>query len=107
MKNNIPETTLVALRENLHALIRHRIGEFLITENPELPSLDLIKKSFESEIWFPINGMCGGFSLSLVFDEDNHKYQLISESWSRVVGGSGQRHIITINGCELNEDGIV
>jgi hypothetical protein len=32
---------------------------------------------------------------------------LVSERWSRVVGGSGQRHEITANGCTLVEAGFV
>jgi hypothetical protein len=45
--------------------------------------------------------MYGGFSYRL--DGDH----LIVESWSRVVGGSGQRHVIDERGTRLVADGFV
>ena len=45
--------------------------------------------------------MYGGFSMSIQED------QLVVASWSRVVDGSGQRHVITESGCELVEEGFV
>ena len=29
------------------------------------------------------------------------------DSWSRIVGGSGQHHIITVDKCELIDEGFV
>lgn len=52
-------------------------------------------------LWFAYPGMYGGFSLSI------HRGRLCVESWSRVVGGSGQAHVITENGCVLVEEGFV
>ena len=45
--------------------------------------------------------MYGGFSMSI------HRGRLIVKSWSRVVGGSGQAHVITESGCVLVEEGFV
>ena len=50
--------------------------------------------------------MYGGFKFRLECDENN-QYQLISESWSRIVEGSGQRHVITNSGSDLIEEGFV
>ncbi|MEJ9077829.1 hypothetical protein WKY82_05350 [Gordonia malaquae] len=50
---------------------------------------------------FAYPGMYGGFNMSIEVDG------LIVSSWSRVVGGSGQRHAITERGCELVEEGFV
>ena len=50
-------------------------------------------------LWVSYPGMYGGFNLSV------HRDRLFVESWSRVVGGSGQAHIITENGCVLVEEG--
>lgn len=33
--------------------------------------------------------------------------KLVSESWCRVVGGSGQRHELTSEGSRLLEEGLV
>ena len=52
-------------------------------------------------LWFPYPGMYGGFTMSIRED------RLVVESWSRGVGGSGQRHVITVRGCELVEEGFV
>lgn len=52
-------------------------------------------------LWVPYPGMYGGFSLSV------HRDRLMVESWSRVVGVSGQAHVITESGCVLVEEGFV
>lgn len=53
------------------------------------------------ELWFGYPGMYGGFLMSI------HRDRLCVESWSRVVGGSGQAHVITKGGCVLVEEGFV
>lgn len=55
--------------------------------------------------WFPIPGMYGGFSYWLKGEGEDIK--LITESWCRVWGGSGQRHEITATGSQLVEVGFV
>lgn len=52
-------------------------------------------------LWFPYPGMYGGFSISI------HKNRLFVESWCRVVGGSGQAHVITEQGRTLVDEGFV
>lgn len=52
-------------------------------------------------LWFGYPGMYGGFLISI------HRDRLFIESWSRVVGGSGQAHVITKGGCVLVEEGFV
>lgn len=52
-------------------------------------------------IWYPVPGMYGGFQLKAIPEG------VEAESWIRVVGGSGQRHVITRNGCQLVEEGFV
>jgi hypothetical protein len=49
--------------------------------------------------------MYGGFSYW--FELKNDELELISESWSRIAGGSGERHIINKNGCILVDEGFV
>lgn len=53
------------------------------------------------DLYFGYPGMYGGFTMSIF------KNRLLVESWSRVVGGSGQAHVITESGCVLVEDGFV
>ncbi|WP_254049661.1 hypothetical protein [Corynebacterium glutamicum] len=52
-------------------------------------------------LWFGYPGMYGGFLISI------HRDRLFIESWSHVVGGSGQAHVITKGGCVLVEEGFV
>lgn len=53
--------------------------------------------------WFPVPGMYGGFSYRL--EAPGVEARLVSESWCRVVGGSGQRHEITSAGSHTLPDG--
>ncbi|MCP2264380.1 hypothetical protein ACFQHV_23840 [Promicromonospora thailandica] len=53
------------------------------------------------KLWYPVPGMYGGFALKAIPDG------VEAESWIRVVGGSGQRHVITREGCRLVEEGFV
>lgn len=46
-------------------------------------------------------GMYGGLSTSI------QRNRLVVKRWSRVVGGSGQAHVITESGCVLVEEGFV
>lgn len=52
-------------------------------------------------LWFAYPGMYGGFSISV------YRARLFVESWCRVVGGSGQAHVITEGGCVLVDEGFV
>jgi hypothetical protein len=49
----------------------------------------------EPKAWFAIPGMYGAFSFWLETEHAQAPAQLVTEGWSRVVGGSGQRHIVT------------
>ena len=106
MKNNHQEELRI-IEQLFLKLIRKR-ADWLLDhpDNKELMlptiSMDLLSSG---DNWFPIPGMYGGFSYYL-FLEDN-KLKLISESASRIVGGSGQRHEITNEGCKLLEEGFV
>lgn len=88
------------IEAHFHALIRKRAGK-LATELG-LPTLPRDVHTFEEQ-WFPVPGMSGGFAYALHDEPDG--LVLITESWSRVVGRSGQRHRITPEGCELLEEG--
>mgnify|MGYP000945611205 CR=1 FL=1 len=59
----------------------------------------------EPEVWFPIPGMGGGFNY-WVEGEGEH-IKLVTESWSRFVEGTGQRHEITATGSQLVDEGFV
>ena len=52
-------------------------------------------------MWFPVPGMYGGFDITLRQDF------LDVKSWCRVVGGSGQVHLVTPAGAILVDEGFV
>jgi len=70
-----------------------------------LPELEVLLELDRPQMWFPVPGMYGGFSYWL--ESTGADAKLVSESWSRVVGGSGQRHEITSAGSRLVEEGFV
>jgi hypothetical protein len=100
----ISEKTLQKIESYFHQLITERAIKFIKVkgENLEFPKLTT---ELNSQKWFPVSGMYGGFSYTLIFQ--NTELTLIVESWSRVVGGSGQKHQITTNGIKLLEEGFV
>ena len=101
----IPKETLQAIERHFHALIRERAGELIDRHNVVLPTLAVVGSSEKESVWFRVPGMYGGFSYWL--EGDGAETKLIAESWSRVVGGSGQRHEITDQGYRLVDEGFV
>lgn len=49
--------------------------------------------------------MYGGFAYSFTIDKG--ATALVTDSWCRVAGGSGQRHLVTPEGAKLIEEGFV
>ena len=104
--NNFKELKMV--EKNFHKLIMERAGNLINKFEIPLPKLteDLIERTdiFDCES-FPITGMYGGFFYSLEIEND--EYVLITDSWSRILGGSGQTHRITKDNYELIAEGFV
>ncbi len=65
------------------------------------PPVGILHEVPGQRIWFPVPGMYGGFDITLVQD------YLDVKSWSRVVGGSGQAHVVTKEGAILTDEGFV
>lgn len=85
---------------HLALLIAERTEEIDALKFRPIPT-ELIALEQLETLYFGYPGMYGGFSMSI------HKDRLFVESWSRVVGGSGQAHVITEHGCVLVEEGFV
>ena len=97
---------LRVIQEYFHELILERNKNndaFLANENRQLPIIS--NEIFEKKEWYAVPGMYGGFAYELI--QKDGEPLLISESWCRVVGGSGQRHEITTCGCVLTDEGFV
>ena len=65
------------------------------------PPVAILHETPDKRLWFPVPGMYGGFDIQL---RDGY---LEVASWCRVVGGSGQRHVITEGGATLVDRGFV
>ena len=85
---------------HLSGLIAERTRTLEPVRFRPVPTEVIVMEKLES-LWVPYPGMYGGFTMSV------HRNRLIVESWSRVVGGSGQAHVITEGGCVLVEEGFV
>lgn len=105
--NGNAKSDLAAIEERFHDVINGRCERLKWAKNPDrdMPRIteDLLgREEFE---WFPVPGMYGGFAYGLTEGADG--LTLTVESWCRVFGGSGQRHVITPNSTELVEVGFV
>lgn len=99
----IPDEIREALQKHFHDVIRERARSFELDEHP-LPVLaDYLYSSEEQPYWFAYPGMYGGFAFR--FEGEGEQTQLISESWMRILQGSGERHVITIYGSTLTDTG--
>src|SRR6266699_2274427 len=101
----IPEETLRAIERPFHEVIRERAAELVDRHGLPLPELAPLLESGQPKAWFPVPGMYGGFSYWL--EGDCEQARLVTESWSRVVDGSGQRHEVTAAGFKLLAEGFV
>ena len=92
------------LLTNFHRHIMERAAVFGLTPDG-LPTLECLISSCGNETWFPVPGMYGGFSYSLV--EEDHGAAIDVASWSRLVSGSGRRYKVSTASVELLEEGFV
>lgn len=95
-----------ALDDHLARLIESRVSGVLYEgRDPQAvlryPPVAIMHETPARRLWFPVPGMYGGFDIQL---RDGY---LEVASWCRVVGGSGQRHVITEDRTTLVEEGFV
>lgn len=98
----IAEETLLVIQRHFHDVIRGRAAELIDQHAIVLPELAPLLTTEEPLAWFPVSGMYGGFRYWLEGDGPDAK--LVTESWCRVVDGSGQRHEIKVDGSRLVEE---
>jgi hypothetical protein len=107
-ENNImfSDEDLNNIQRHFHALIIKRAKDLINNlKNGEKDLPKITCDNLKEELWFPIPGMYGGFAYQLFIKDE--KPVLISDSWCRIVGGSGQKHEITNDGFILIEEGFV
>lgn len=103
IKHCVPLGILLKIQYHFHEVIRGRIEKALPNHGLRLPELEPLLELDRPQIWFAVPGMYGGFSYCL--ESAGIEAALVTESWCRVVGGSGQRHRITSEGSQLVEEG--
>jgi hypothetical protein len=97
---------LERMQAHFHEVIRGRIKVIEgILQALRLPELAPLTEYSSATLWFPVPGMYGGFRFWL--EADGATPKLVSESWCRVVGGSGERHEVTPEGARLVAEGFV
>jgi hypothetical protein len=105
MSRRVPLGVLLTIQAHFHAVIRGRADKQVQEHDLRLPELEPLLEFEDLRIWFPVPGMYGGFAYRLVAEGVGAK--LVSDSWTRVVEGSGERHEITSAGSQLVEKGFV
>ena len=101
----IAHLTLQKIQAHFHEIILGRAGDLVQKYRLRLPELETLLEIEHPRMWFPVPGMYGGFSYWI--DVEGEDAKLVSKSWCRVVGGSGQRHEITSKEGKLVDEGFV
>lgn len=100
LPNEHEQLRYAAWDAHLARLIAERTEQMHAVKMRAIPTEIIALEQLET-LYFGYPGMYGGFSMSI------HKERLFVESSSRVVGGSGQAHVITESGCVLVEEGFI
>ncbi|KAL6067089.1 Ankyrin repeat domain-containing protein [Balamuthia mandrillaris] len=101
----IPQEDLELIQKRFHELIHKIASSFVTKEKLRLPELEPVAET-GTTFWFPVPGMYGGFSYRFQKKEaEEGGFVLISESWCRVVEGSGQRWEVTKDSLKLLAEG--
>jgi hypothetical protein len=100
-----PAGDLARIEGHFHDLIRARAAGRLGEQASSLPRLEAGTGTEDEPVWFPVDGMDGGFKYW--WDSSAQGPRLMSESWSRTVAGSGQLHEVTPDGSRLLAEGFV
>ncbi|MEV4392120.1 ankyrin repeat domain-containing protein [Nonomuraea sp. NPDC049607] len=99
--HHVPAETLASIQLHFHALIHERADDLITEHQLRLPELEPLTEQRNPACWFPVPGMYGGFGYRL------EQSRLTVESWCRVAGGSGRRHVINEHGTQLIAEGFV
>ena len=105
-KVRVDNKAVEQMQRYFHVVILGTAKDLVDEHELRLPELTpLLELEEGTSVHFSVPGMHGGFSYWLAGSEDRIK--LVTESWCRVSEGSGQRHEITPNSCNLVDEGFV
>ncbi|HSL00374.1 MAG TPA: ankyrin repeat domain-containing protein [Rubrobacteraceae bacterium] len=103
--HEVPLGILLKVQAHFHGAIRERANELVEEHALRLPELEPLLEMETPQVWFAVPGMYGGFGYRL--ERAGVEPKLVTESWCRVVDGSGQRHEITPAGSRLVAEGFI
>lgn len=83
----------------LHAVINGRVERLVREHRLRLPPLEPLQEMPMRGVWMPVPVMFGGFDYWL--ERGGPSPHFVSESWFRVVDGSGERHEVSPKGLTL------
>ena len=101
----VHEEALAAIQRAFHDVIRGRAREMVSEHQLRLPELGPLTEVRGARFYCAVPGMYGGFKYWL--ETSGGEPELVSESWSRVASGSGQRHRVTPAGATLVAKGFI
>lgn len=90
---------LEAIQGHFHTLITRTTGHVVKQHKLRLPQLDVMLELDEPAMGFTVPGMYGGFYYRL--EHIRNGALLHSESWSRIVSGSAEYHVVSSEGSLL------
>ncbi len=105
LRRRVPIGVLLKMQSRFHDIILGRTEKQVASAGLRLPELEPLLEIEPQNVWFEVPGMYGGFSYQL--RSDGVGAVLVSNSWCRVSGGSGQRHEVTSAGGRLVAEGFV
>ena len=105
LKQRIPHGVLFRMRSHFHRVIHERADDEVREFGLRLPEIEPMLEFGKRNFRFDVLGMYGGFSYWL--ERDGVDAMLITESWVRIIEGSGKRHEISSAGSRLVAEGFV
>jgi hypothetical protein len=109
LKRTGPSTPWIAstrIRARVGTVIRGRALDLVEEYRLRLPELEVLLEMSEPKAVGSRFLACTEASTSGLRARA-HEVRLVTESWSLVVGGSSQRHIVTADGADLVDEGFV
>ena len=89
-----------------HAVMLGRAARQIKENRLRLPQLSPLLEYRDCTCWCTVRGMAGGFHYWFEYGKDKEP-KLVSESWCRVVQGSGERHEVTADSIKMTARGFV